>query len=83
MRASFAKVVRRAALVAALPFAVACGGTMGQPNMQSALSALESARGSLERSAHDKGGHRVRALELVNQAISEVQAGIEVGAERR
>jgi len=61
---------------------VACAPGMGQPNMESALSALQSARGSLERAAHDKGGHRVRAIELVDQAISEVQMGIQVGAGR-
>ena len=25
----------------------------------------------------DKGGHRVKALELVNQALAEVKAGVE------
>jgi hypothetical protein len=59
-------------------FAVGCAG--GQPNMQSALDSLMSARSSLERASHNKGGHRVRALELTNQAINEVQMGIAVGA---
>ena len=47
-----------------------------QPRMQSALTALGEAKGQLEKADHNKGGHRVRAIELINQAISEVQAGI-------
>lgn len=56
-------------------------GCAGQPNMQSALNSLVAARSSLERAAHNKGGHRVRALELTNAAINEVQMGITVGAQ--
>jgi hypothetical protein len=70
----------RALLVSSLPLVVGCASGMGQPNMESALNALMSARGSLERAAHNKGGHRVRALELTNAAINEVQMGIQVGA---
>ncbi len=47
-----------------------------QPHMQNALSALQNARTQLEKADHNKGGHRVRAIELINQAISEVQSGI-------
>jgi hypothetical protein len=68
--------------IVGLPLFVACA-TGGQPNMNSALASLESAKSSLERAAHDKGGHRVRALELIDQAISEVQMGIQAGAEHR
>jgi hypothetical protein len=50
-----------------------------QPFMQSALSYLQSARDALMRAAHDKGGHRAKALNLVNQAIGEVETGIQVG----
>jgi hypothetical protein len=32
--------------------------------------------------AHDKGGHRVRAIEPSDQAIAEVQAGISAGMAR-
>ena len=34
------------------------------------------AQGELEKAEEDKGGHRVNALNLTNQAISEVRAGI-------
>lgn len=48
-----------------------------QPNMQRALSSLKEAQRSLLRATHDKGGYRVKALELVNQATKETQLGIE------
>ena len=47
-----------------------------QPHMQSALVELQSAKSQLLAATPDKGGHRVNALNLVNQAISEVRAGI-------
>ena len=48
-----------------------------QPHMQSALAELQSARGELIVAEANKGGHRVNAINLVNQAIAEVKAGIE------
>jgi hypothetical protein len=51
-----------------------------QPHMTSALSSLQAAAGELQLATHDKGGHRAKALNLTNQAITEVQAGIAVGA---
>ncbi|HEY2709747.1 MAG TPA: hypothetical protein VGI95_16985 [Caulobacteraceae bacterium] len=50
-----------------------------QPHMQSALGYLNSAKGELSVALHNKGGHRVNALRLVNQAITETQAGIAAG----
>ena len=72
---------KSALIVVALPLFVACAPGGGQPNMESALNSLQNARVSLEHASHNKGGYRVRALELVNQAIREVEAGIQVGAE--
>ncbi|MEW6265535.1 MAG: hypothetical protein AB1641_20880 [Thermodesulfobacteriota bacterium] len=54
-------------------------GHAAQPNMQKALEALQQAEKSLNKAAHDKEGHRVKALELVKQAIEEVKAGIKAG----
>ena len=51
-----------------------------QPHMQSALADLKAAAGELATAERDKGGHRAKALELTNRAITEVQAGIAVGA---
>jgi hypothetical protein len=50
-----------------------------QPHMENALTALQNARTQLTKADHNKGGHRVRAIELINQAISEVQSGINAG----
>jgi len=50
-----------------------------QPHMQTALVALESARNNLDRATADKGGHRVRAIDFVEDAISEVKKGISAG----
>jgi len=47
-----------------------------QPHMQAALTHLRQARESLDRATADKGGHRARAIALVNDAIKEVEAGI-------
>ena|SRR5262252_7970840 len=47
-----------------------------QPHMQAALDALTSARNNLDKAQPDKGGHRAKAIDLVKQAIDEVNAGI-------
>jgi len=47
-----------------------------QPKMKDALADLEAARVKLEHADHDKGGHRERALELVNNAIAQIKEGI-------
>lgn len=47
-----------------------------QPHMRAALEALHSAKQSLTKADHDKGGHRAKALELVNAAIAEVEQGV-------
>ena len=48
-----------------------------QPHMSAALDHLQKAQKELEEGSHDKGGHRVKALALVKQAMSEVQQGIQ------
>ena len=50
-----------------------------QPRMRAALGYLQNAKAELQAAAADKGGHRLRAIELVNQAMGEVQAGIAAG----
>lgn len=50
-----------------------------QPHMQLALDLLRDARGELEAATADKGGHRVRAIGYVNNAIDEVKKGIDAG----
>ena len=50
-----------------------------QPHMQAALDALNSALNNLNQAEADKGGHRAKAIDLVNQAINEVNLGIQAG----
>jgi hypothetical protein len=50
----------------------------GQPHMQNALTHLRQAHTALQNAAHNKGGHRERAIELVDKAIAEVEAGMAV-----
>ena len=45
--------------------------------MRRALSLLEEARSELQQGTHEKGGHRVKAIEHIDLAIAEVRAGIE------
>ena len=47
-----------------------------QPHMASARNHLRSARAELERAEADKGGHRERAVRLVDDAIAEVDSGM-------
>jgi hypothetical protein len=60
-------------------FAVALApvAAVDQPHMQAALDALRDARTHLDAATPDKGGHRVKAIEDVNNAIDQVQKGIE------
>ena len=64
------------AAVALLTVGGATEATAAQPNMQDALLALNAALKSLDRADANKGGHRARAMALVEQAIQEVRAGI-------
>ncbi|MEK6333948.1 MAG: hypothetical protein AABM67_03305 [Acidobacteriota bacterium] len=47
-----------------------------QPFMQAARGDLNTARNELQKANANKGGHRVKAIGLVNSAIAEVNAGI-------
>ena len=51
--------------------------TGGQPRMNAALDELRAARSELDSAVSDKGGHRAKAIGLVDEAIAEVQAGID------
>jgi hypothetical protein len=81
------KTTRSRIIVAVLLCAVLVSGFLlgrasaDQPHMQAALEHLRAAKGELEKAEADKGGHRVKALGLVNDAISQVEKGI--GYDRR
>jgi hypothetical protein len=53
------------------------GAVPDQPNMQAARGNLMNAKTELQKAVADKGGHRVKAISLVNSAIAEVNAGID------
>ena len=50
-----------------------------QPHMQRALDYLRDAKANLGKATADKGGHRAKAIDLINEAIDEVNKGIEAG----
>lgn len=47
------------------------------PQIRAAMHALMNAERHLEQAAHDFGGHRAKALELVKQAQEELKAAAE------
>lgn len=53
-----------------------------QPHMEAALKALQNAASQLQEAADDKAGHRAKAIQLVSQAINQVQQGIQAGASK-
>jgi hypothetical protein len=75
-------ITRRKALVAATTATAAAtlaatpAAAEFQPAMERALVALRDARRHLNNADRDKGGHRARAVALVNEAIDAVEAGI-------
>ena len=74
--------IRKAVLISAFGMAATFGAgyaLAAQPHMQAALRALRNASGELQAALPDKGGHRVNAINLVNQAIGETEAGIAAG----
>jgi len=72
-----------AGLLAAISFFGVGAGTAWavQTHMLNARDDLQNALNELQQALPDKGGHRVNAINLVNQAIGEVNAGIQVGAQ--
>jgi hypothetical protein len=55
---------------------VRSAGAENQPAMESALGHLEAAKAKLKDATSDKGGHRVKAIELTDLAIEQVRKGI-------
>jgi hypothetical protein len=74
MTTSFArKTLLGAAIAASMGIGYAIGA---QPHMSESIALLQSARGELQAATPNKGGHRERAMGLIDQAIGEVRAGI-------
>jgi hypothetical protein len=70
---SLRTVVLGMAFAASMGIGYAIGA---QPHMNESIGLLQSARGELVASTPNKGGHRERAIGLIDQAIGEVRAGI-------
>jgi hypothetical protein len=52
----------------------------GQPKMQATLLSLQHAKGAAEAASPNKGGHREAAIQLIQQAIDAVNAGMQYAA---
>jgi hypothetical protein len=64
-------------LGAAISASMGIGYAIGaQPHMAESAAFLQSARGEPAVATPNKGGHRERAMGLIDQAISEVRAGM-------
>ncbi len=63
-------------------FGIACAGTAFavQTHMANARGDLNSALNQLNMAEADKAGHRANAIGLVQQAIAQVNLGIQAGA---
>jgi len=48
-----------------------------QPEMTAAIQHLREAQRNLQLATHDKGGHRENAIRIIEQAIGEVEMGIQ------
>lgn len=80
-RRHFLHVTVAGAGAAALLAATAESASAYQGNMERALADLQSALQSLRQATSDKGGHKARAAGLIEQAMGEVQAGIDFAAQ--
>jgi len=69
IRVGFVSLALAASFVAGRVFA-------DQPHMHAAIEHLQSARRELAQATSDKGGHRTRALALVDEAIEQVRKGM-------
>jgi hypothetical protein len=79
---SFAK--RRAGMIAAAVLSSVISFGIGaawasQPQMEAALSALQSAKTELDHVTMNKDGHAAAARKLVSDAIAQVEEGIAFG----
>lgn len=80
-RRKFFRVAATGAGGAALLAASASDGFAYQGNMERALRQLQGALRSLREATPDKGGHKANAIGLIQQAMGEVQAGIDFAAQ--
>jgi hypothetical protein len=80
-RRAFFKLAAASASTGGLLLASAGGADAYQGKMEQALFQLHNALRSLHQATSDKGGHKGRAINLIQQAMDEVQAGIDFAAQ--
>jgi hypothetical protein len=71
------RAVTGLAIVTTFGLGAVTGALADQPRMKSALKHLQMARSELEAASSDKGGHRVAALQSVDEAIRHTRMGID------
>lgn len=78
--------ISKSRLVIATSLMAVTFGTVGagtayayQEHMFAARNDLQQAANELQQAEHDKGGHRESAVDLVQQAINQVNQGIQAG----
>jgi hypothetical protein len=76
---SFNRLLMGIALASSLGVGYAIGA---QPHMEATIALLQNARSELNAATPNKGGHREKALALIDQAIGEVRLGINFAATR-
>jgi hypothetical protein len=68
---------RNTLLAAVIVSSMGIGYAIGaQPHMTATIDILQSARAELTKATPNKGGHREKALRMIEDAIGEVRAGI-------
>ena len=66
-----------AAPVAAAPETVKPVHHMHAPEIHKAMRKLRGAKADLEKAAHDYGGHRVKAIAAIDEALGELKEALE------
>ena len=73
LRRTFITLVLAAAMLAMVP--IVASAAEPQTEMNEAIGHLKEAREALAHASKNKGGHREKAMSLIDQAIEEVKAG--------
>src|SRR5262245_33841738 len=74
-------MMRPLGIVAGLLLAVAIAGAEEDPELRAAQRELKQARAHLQEADRDYQGHRRKAVEYVDQALSELRTALEVDKE--
>jgi len=53
------------------------------PDLHKAMRKLRGAKSDLEKAAHDYGGHKLKAIEAIDQALVELRAAITSDSDKK